>query len=88
MIWFIAFAVLIIGACAAGSWWWVSSRLSNAEATAVYDIEEAADRFHVVAQRQRGLAEGVVGHQQGARDVVQQADAHQGESIADAPKQL
>jgi len=40
---FIAVAVLIIVGCAAGSWWWVTARLSVTEAAAVYDVEDAAD---------------------------------------------
>jgi len=40
---FIALAVLITVGCAAGSWWWVTTRLSATEAAVVYDIEEAAD---------------------------------------------
>jgi len=40
---FVVLAVLAIVGCAAGSWWWVTTRLSATEAVAIYDIEEAAD---------------------------------------------
>jgi len=40
---FIAITVVIIGGCAALSWWWVTTRLSVTESSAVYDIEAAAD---------------------------------------------
>lgn len=43
MVVFVALAVFIIVGCAAGSWWWVTTRLSVTEASAIYDIEEAAD---------------------------------------------
>jgi len=43
VVFFIAVAVFIIVGCAAGSWWWVTTRLSVTEGAAVYDIEEAAD---------------------------------------------
>ena len=40
---FIALAVVIVGACAGSAWWWTTAKLSSAERTAVYDIEQAAD---------------------------------------------
>ena len=43
MVYFIAIAVFVIVGSAAGSWWWVTTRLSVTEGAAVYDIEEAAD---------------------------------------------
>lgn len=43
MVLFILATVLIIGGCAALSWWWVTTRLSVTEAVVVYDVEEAAD---------------------------------------------
>ena len=43
MVLFVAVAVAIVAAIAAASWWWTTTRLSRVEATAVYDIEEAAD---------------------------------------------
>ena len=43
MVYFIAITVFVIVGSAAGSWWWVTTRLSVTEGAAVYDIEEAAD---------------------------------------------
>ena len=43
MIPFVAVTVIIIAGIAWLSFWWVTTRLSEVEATAVYDIEEAAD---------------------------------------------
>ena len=40
---FVILTVLIIGGCGAASWWWATSRLSATEASAIYDVEEAAD---------------------------------------------
>jgi hypothetical protein len=43
VVYFIAITVFVIVGSAAGSWWWVTTRLSVTEGAAVYDIEEAAD---------------------------------------------
>jgi hypothetical protein len=40
---FVAATIIIVGSVAWMSWWWVTTRLSHVESTAVYDIEEAAD---------------------------------------------
>lgn len=43
MILFVALTIVIIAGVAGAAWWWATTRLSHVEATAVYDLEEAAD---------------------------------------------